>query len=65
LKYKAAYGSIQAGGGRHMERNKRVYPISEEEFNRKVLPIIEEATSGKGVRPKYPITRYCAGSCIF
>jgi transposase len=35
-----------------MEENKRVYPISEEEFNRKVLPIIEEAYIWKGRPPK-------------
>jgi hypothetical protein len=36
-----------------MEENKRLYPISEEVFNQKVLPVIEGGiTSGKGGRQK-------------
>jgi transposase len=35
-----------------MERNERLYPISEEIFNRKVLPIIEEDYIWKGRPPK-------------
>jgi transposase len=35
-----------------MERNERLYPISEELFNWKVLPIIEENYIWKGRPPK-------------
>ncbi|MDR1318915.1 MAG: transposase, partial [Treponema sp.] len=35
-----------------MERNKRLYPISEELFNQKVLPIIEGDYIRKGRPPK-------------
>jgi transposase len=42
---------IQAEG-RIMEGNKRLYPISEEVFNQKVLPIIEGDCIWKGRPPK-------------
>ncbi|MDR0636056.1 MAG: transposase [Treponema sp.] len=35
-----------------MEENKRLYPISEEFFNQKILPIIEGDYIGKGRPPK-------------
>jgi len=35
-----------------MERNKRLYPIDEEQFNRLVEPIIEASYIGKGRPPK-------------
>jgi transposase len=35
-----------------MEENKRLYPISEEVFNQKVLPVIEGAYIWKGRPPK-------------
>jgi transposase len=35
-----------------MERNKRLYPIDEEQFNRVVVPIIEASHIGKGRPPK-------------
>jgi transposase len=35
-----------------MEKNERLYPISEEVFNRKVLPIIEKSYIWKGRPPK-------------
>jgi hypothetical protein len=37
-----------------MEGNKRLYPISEDVFNRKVYLSSKQLISGKGVRPKYP-----------
>ena len=39
-----------------MERNKRLYPIDEEQFNKLVVPIIEASYIGKGRPPK--VTRY-------
>ncbi|MDR2394308.1 MAG: transposase [Treponema sp.] len=39
-----------------MKRNKRLYPIREEVFNRKVLPIIEGAYPWKGRPP--PVSHY-------
>ncbi|MDR2797358.1 MAG: hypothetical protein LBB80_03355 [Treponema sp.] len=41
-----------------MERNKRLYPISEEVFKRKVLPIIEGDYIWKGGLP--PVSHYKA-----
>ena len=37
-----------------MERNERLYPVSEEEFNEPVIPVIEGNNIGKGRRPKVP-----------
>jgi transposase len=39
-----------------MERNKRLYPIDEEQFNRLVVPIIEASYIGKGRPPE--VTHY-------
>jgi hypothetical protein len=41
-----------------MERNKRLYPISEELFNQKVLPIIEDDNIRKRRPPE--VSRYQA-----
>jgi transposase len=35
-----------------MEENKRLYPISEEVFNQKILPVIEASYIWKGRPPK-------------
>jgi hypothetical protein len=51
LKYKAAYDRIKSGG-KYMEENKRLYPISEEVFNQKILPIIKDHYIWKGRPPK-------------
>jgi hypothetical protein len=41
--------------------NNRLYPISEEVFNRKVLPVIEGIYIGKGRPPKVsPYQVFCA-----
>jgi hypothetical protein len=39
-------------GWKQMEENKRLYPISEEVFNGKILPVIEESYIWKGRPPK-------------
>jgi transposase len=39
-------------GQAHMKKNKRLYPITEELFNRKILPIIEGNYIWKGRPPK-------------
>jgi hypothetical protein len=60
-----AYCGDTGGGEWHME-DKRLYPISEEVCNRKVLPIIEGNYLWKeGVHPRYPIIRCSAESSIF
>ena len=41
-----------------MERNKRLYPIDEEQFNKPVVPIIEASYIGKGRPPE--VTHYKA-----
>jgi transposase len=41
-----------SGREEHMTENKRLYPISEEVFNRKVLPVIEGDYIWKGRPPK-------------
>ncbi|MDR1073088.1 MAG: transposase [Treponema sp.] len=43
---------IGTGRGEHRKENKRLYPISEEVFNRKVSPIIEGDCIWKGSPPK-------------
>jgi transposase len=44
-----------------MEENKRLYPISEEVFNQKVLPIIEADYIWKGRPPKVSLYQiFCA-----
>jgi hypothetical protein len=44
-----------------MEETKRLYPLSEVCFNRKVLPIIEGTYMWKGRPPKVsPYTVWCA-----
>jgi transposase len=37
-----------------MERNKRLYPISEEKFTELVLPVIQASYRGKGRPPEVP-----------
>jgi len=39
-----------------VERNKRLYPIDEEQFNKLVVPIIEASYIGKGRPPE--VMRY-------
>jgi transposase len=43
-----------------MEKDKRLYPIDEEQCNRLVLPVIEGSYSGKGRPPKVsPYKGFC------
>jgi hypothetical protein len=42
-----------------MNENKRLYPISEEVFNRKALPVIEADYLWKGRPPKVSLCQVC------
>jgi hypothetical protein len=53
LKYRPALGRIRAGG-KLMEKDRLLYPISEEVFNQKFLPVIGRAFIRKGCQPKSP-----------
>jgi hypothetical protein len=58
----AGIGYRQKGA---MEGNKRLYPISEEVFNRKVSPIIEIDCIWKGTPPKASHCHmFCGIPCI-
>jgi hypothetical protein len=48
-----------------MKENNRLFPITEEVFNQKILPIIEGNYIWKGRPPKYRITGHSAEYCIY
>jgi transposase len=54
LKYLTAYGRIRTGEKKLKEKDKRLYPISGEVFNQKVLSAIEKFYIWKGRSPKAP-----------
>jgi hypothetical protein len=48
-----------------MKKNKRLFPVTEEVFNRKICLSSKVITSGRGIRPKYRITGHSAEYCIY
>jgi hypothetical protein len=48
-----------------MKKNKRLFPITEEVFNEKILPVIDGNYIRKGRPPKVLHYKAFWGSCIF